>query len=128
MLLSVSGTINSVAQFLTVLLLFVFVCAVTYFTTKFIASYQKGGMQGTNIELIDVFRIDATKCIQIVRVGEKYIAMAVCKDNVSVLCELSEDEIVRGEHSKGTVSVDFKDIFEKMKQNIKTKKQAVKDE
>jgi len=42
MLLTGAGTMDSYLQFITVLILFVFVLVITYVTTKWIAGYQKG--------------------------------------------------------------------------------------
>ena len=127
MLLSVLGTISSIAQFITVLLIFLFVCVITYYTTKFIASFQSGKNHAKNIDVIETYRITNNKFIQIVRTGEKYMAIAVCKDSVTLLCELKEEEIVK-QDLDGQQTESFKEIFEKVKQMKKVKKQADKDE
>ena len=128
MLLSVSSGVESVARFITVLILFLFVCVLTYYTTRFTASYQKGRLKTSNIEVIEAFRIANNKYIQIVRIGEKYMAICVCKDTVTLLCELTEDEIIHTGQQDNAMTVDFKELFEKMKQRKNTKKQADKDE
>ncbi len=84
---------NSFAQFMTVLLIFVIVLAVTYFVTRFIGVYHKTQGRTGNIELIESARISPSVYVQIVRVGNKYVALSVGKDSSSFICELSEDEI-----------------------------------
>ncbi len=64
--------LDSIVQLLTVLLIFIFVLALTYFTTKLTAGFQKGRYQSANVEIIETLRIAPTKYIQIVRIGEKY--------------------------------------------------------
>lgn len=128
MLLSVTTQAESVARFITVLILFIFVCIITYYTTRFTAAYQKGRMTTANIEMIEAYRISNNKCIQIVRIGEKYVAIAVCKDTVSVICELTEDEIMRADKDGSIPAVNFKELFDKVKQKKNTKKQADKNE
>jgi flagellar protein FliO/FliZ len=85
-------------------------------------------MRASNIELIEAYRISNNKCIQIVRIGEKYIAIAVSKDTVSMLCELTEDEIVRNSQEWNASPINFKELFDKIKNKTNTKKQAGKDE
>lgn len=128
MLLSALSGVESVARLLTTFVLFLFVCVLTYYTARFVAAYQKNGMRATNIEALEAYRISNNKYIQIIRIGEKYLAIAVCKDTVTVLCELTEDEIIPVNQGKNSVPVDFKEILGKVKRIKEMKKQAGKDE
>lgn len=122
MLLGMDSTtgIDSFAQFLTVLLIFVGVLFLTYFSTKWIATYQKGKMLSSNIRVIETFKISSNKFIQIVRIGGTYYAIAIGKDEVTLLGELKEDEIQISESSQGFSQMDFRHILEKaQKINIK---------
>lgn len=96
-MLLVSGRLDAAAQFITVLIIFIAVLALTYYTTRWTASYQKGKLTSRNIEVIETFKLTTNKYIQIVRTGEKYLAIALCKDTVTVLAELTEEEIKRAE-------------------------------
>ena len=121
MLLSMNSGVDSVVQFLTVLVMFVFVLGITYVTTRYIAGVQKGQMSNCNMELIDTLRISNNKYLQIVRVGKKYFCMAVCKDTVTMLGEVQEDELVfRDNNANG--GTDFKAILEGFKQKQSEKK------
>ena len=115
-----SNGINSFAQFLTVLLIFVGVLALTYFTTRWVASYQKGKMMSGNIQVLETFKITQNKYIQIVRIGEHYYALAIGKDDITMLGELKEEEIHIQEDS-GMPKMDFKQLLENAK-NMKFKK------
>lgn len=112
--------INSIAQFLTVLLIFIGVLALTYFTTRWIASYQKGKMISGNIHVLETFKITQNKYVQIIRVGEHYYAIAIGKDTVTLLGELKEEEIHISEDT-GMPQMDFKQLLENAK-NFKHKK------
>ena len=98
MILTAVSKVDSIVQFLTVLIIFVIVLGATWLTTRFIAGFQKGKMQGGNFELIDSFRISQSKYVQLIRIGDRYLAIAVCKDTVTVLTELSKDAVVRPEN------------------------------
>lgn len=91
--LLLTGKTDGYAQFITVLLLFVIVLAVTALTTKWIANYQKQQGVNENVQVIETARIANGKYIQIVRIGEKYVAIAVCKDTVAMLGEIPEEQL-----------------------------------
>ena len=63
MLLALSDRTDSYVQFVTVLLLFVFVLAVTAFVTKWIGGYQKGRSGGANMELMEALRLSNNKYV-----------------------------------------------------------------
>lgn len=84
---------DAFAQFCTVVFLFLLVLFLTYFVTKWIAGYQKSKTVGTNIEIVETYRISGTKYVQILRIGERYVAVAVCKDTVTKLTDMAADEI-----------------------------------
>lgn len=116
MLLTVN-TLDNFTQLLTLLLIFAFVLAVTYFTTRYIANFQKGRLGNTNITVLEEMQIAPGKFIQMVKIGNRYFAIAVCKDTVTMLAELKEDEIQLLE-KEGKDLPGFKDIMEKTKEKL----------
>lgn len=109
------SSVGSIAQLLTVTLIFIFVLALTYFTTRFAGTYKKQQMMGKNIQIVETMSLNASKYLQIVKVGSQYFLIAVTKDNVTMLGEIEEDQLVFSEEeSSGT---DFKTIFEKFRKN-----------
>lgn len=92
-MLLTTGGYDSFLDLITVLLIFVFVIAITLFTTKYVANYQKVQNAGKNIEVLETYRISQAKYIQIVRIGKKNVAIAVSKDTVTLLTTLEEDDI-----------------------------------
>lgn len=101
---------SSYAQFITVLLVFVVVLGITALTTKWIAGYQKQQGANVNIQVIETTRIANNKYIQIIRAGEKYMVVAVCKDTVTMLCELPGEMLREGGSVQG---FRFKDFFDR---------------
>lgn len=86
--------INGIVQLITVAVLFIVVLVMTYFTTRFIGNYQKGHMSCNNIQIVETMRLSQNKLIQIVHISDKYFAIAVCKDTVTLLGELDGSDIV----------------------------------
>lgn len=96
------------------LLIFVLVLAATYYFTKWLAGYQKEKTGAGNIEVIETARISTTKYIQIVRIGQRYMAIAVGKDEITGLMEISKEELEFKEDNPED-NISFKDILEKIK-------------
>ena len=108
-----SSTAAIVGQFITVVLIFIFVLVITAFATKWIAGYQRDRMPGSNITIIETKRIAQNKIIQILRIGDRYFAVALGKDEVTLISEISPDSITIPEAREGSIS--FKEILGKVK-------------
>lgn len=91
---------NSFWELVVLLIVFAFIIVACYYTTKFIGGRQLNQLKHSNFEVIDTYRITQNKFLQLVRMGQKYLVIAVAKDQISVLCELTEDEIIRQEQKK----------------------------
>ena len=111
MILTSSNVGDSYAQLITILLIFVAVLAVTALTTKYIANVQKQSGISGNIEILETIRVSNTKYIQLVRIGETYVAMAVCKDTITKLCEVPAEQLKKTT-PEGSNSFSFKDLLE----------------
>lgn len=109
-----TSSLDSFVQFITILLLFFFVLVITYVVTRWVSGIQKVQMTGKNMELVETMRISNSKYLQIIRVGEKYLVIAVCKDTVTMLTELSPEEISPDCSNEGK-ALSFREMLEKMK-------------
>mgnify|MGYP001115416174 FL=1 len=127
MLLAVSGRTDSYVQFMTILVLFVFVLAITYFVTRWIGGYQRSAASDTNMEIIETLRMANNKYLQIIRVGQKYLAVAVCKDSVTMLTEIPKDDLCFSEGNSGGLS-GFKDVLAKIQKEKFLEKEDGRDE
>jgi flagellar protein FliO/FliZ len=98
-------------QMVALLVVFVLVCAATLVTTKWIANFQKQQNRNNNLEVLETMRLTSNKYLQIIRVGSKYLAIAVCKDTVTLLCELQEDQLKHQVAADKKIS--FRELLEK---------------
>lgn len=120
-LLASNSDIQMIGRFICLFLLFAFVIFLAYIAARITGSYQSNVInKQSNIRIIEIVRISANKTIEIVKIGERYYAIAVCKDNVSLLTELDASEIT--EHDKTLEPLDFNKILDKIK-NEKSKKE-----
>ena len=93
-LLVISSKWESFFQLISILLIFLFVLVITYVTTRWIGQYQQGMTQNKNIRIVETFRVNNNKFIQIIQVGKKYLVISVCKDVINILTELTEEDLV----------------------------------
>ncbi|MEG1946541.1 MAG: flagellar biosynthetic protein FliO [Lachnospiraceae bacterium] len=116
---------DSFLQLMSVLFIFLFVLVITYAVTKWIAKYQQGVMPNKNIRVIETFRISNNKYIQIIKVGEKYLVIAVGKDTVNVLTELTEEQLIYKPSQEGAeqkaINENFQEILIKLKDKFPRK-------
>ena len=117
-----SGSTNSYVEFITICIIFIGVLALTLYVTKWIAKYQRVQNAGKNMEIIEACRIDVSKYMQLVRVGDKYFVIAVCKDTVTMLTEVPVEQLKFSspEESTGT---NFGSLLEKARQKVLKDKQ-----
>ncbi|MBQ9277072.1 MAG: flagellar biosynthetic protein FliO [Lachnospiraceae bacterium] len=121
------GGWHSFANILSLLLIFVLVLAMAYFSTKFIAKFQAGNINNkSNIKIIESYRIGNNKFIAIVKIGDDYYAIALGKEEVTFIDKLNAEGLrLNNEGSSGAMDgtfekVDFKDVLSKLK-NKKSK-------
>lgn len=124
-LLEISSGWESFFQLVGILLVFLFVLALTYLVTKWIAGYQQRIVANKNIRVIETFRVSSNKFIQIIQVGEKYLAVSVCKDTINVLTELTEEQLTwmpsMEEKKEANVNESFQEILNNLKKKIPRK-------
>lgn len=113
--------IDAFIQLLTVLLLFLLVLAATYLVTRWVAKYQKNQLGSQNLEIIETCRLSQTKYIQIIRIGATYMAIAVCKDTITMLGTLDESQLNLQTVEKAKVNDSFQEILNKVKERKQKK-------
>lgn len=112
-----NNRIEAFSQLITLVLIFAFVIALTYFATKIVGNYQKEKLAGSNIKILETLRISNSKYIQVIKIGSKCFAVAICKDTVTYLCELNEDDLIYTEASDFDAAESFKTILDKFKKD-----------
>ena len=115
------SSLDSFFQLLTLLFIFVVILVLTYFTTRFIAGYQKGKGLGRNIEVIETYKVTSNKYIQIIRTGDKYFAIGIGKDEIHMLTEIGPEQLHLVKEEKAE-SPAFKDFLNKAKHLRENKK------
>lgn len=121
LLFSDTTRLESIVQFITVLIIFALVLGLTYGVTRWVGKYQQSQMHNKNIQVVETFKVTNNKYIQIVKVAQSYLVIAICKDSITILTKLDQDEIKELETISGEAIDSFQEILNKIKK-VKPKK------
>ncbi len=84
---------QNLLEFFGIILVFIIVLVACWATTRFIASRQLSGKNTGNFEVVETYAIARDRFLQLVRIGTRYYAIAVGKDSINVIGELSAEEL-----------------------------------
>lgn len=105
---------NNFLEMIGLVFIMVLILIAAYYTSKYVGKFSMGQFKNSNFKVIDTYRISPNKFLQIVKVANKYIVIAVSKDTVHYITELDENEIfIRETGIKENIS--FKQILDKMR-------------
>ena len=117
-----SNAVNNFARFITLLLIFILVLVVCYYTTRFVAKSQKGLRSGGNLELMESISLGGNRYLQLVKAGGHFMVLALGKDSVQLICELQPDEV----HSVARQEGGFLEILKRAKEKSEDKNERDK--
>lgn len=104
-------SLQSIIELIGLIIIFVIVLVVCYYTTKFVAGKQIQQKKSGNFEVIETHSIAQNRYLQLVRMGNKYVVISVTKDSVAYITELSEEEICLIKREQNGHQKSFKDVF-----------------
>jgi len=120
-----SSLLESVGQLFSVLAIFVFVLLATYFTTRWIAGYQQSQMHNRNLRVVETLKLTNNKYIQIIEAGDVYLVIALGRDHVEKLAELTKDqlkEVTAVPNAGGSGAEEtFRDVLNRVKRHLPKK-------
>lgn len=115
--LSFSDTrLSNIASLIGILAVCIVVIAASYFFTRFVGGRQLSQQKNSNFKTLDTLQLGQNKYIMLLQVGTRYFVIAVCKENVTMLSELSKEDITVWRES-GQNAASFKSIFAGMLKN-----------
>ena len=107
---------NSILQLLGLILVFVAILFAAFYVANWIGKTGMGVNLNRNISLVEVYRISQNQSIQIVKIADKYYALAISKEKVDLITEIEEDKL--NFEKKQMDVLDFKEILAKAKNKI----------
>jgi len=111
MLATAQNSMQSLFELLGLILIFVIVLVVCYYTTKFVAGRQLVQKRMGNFEVLETFAIAQNKYLQLIRMGNKYVVISVSKDAISYITEIDESEVCRIQNSTSVSGKSFKELL-----------------
>ena len=125
-ILMLSSSLDSFLKLISVLLVFVFVLAITYVVTRWTAGYQKVRMKSKNLQIIETIPAGNNKMICLLKAGTEYLVVSIGKEEIHPLMTLSESQLtdvsflLDGDASNSGES--FQEIFGQLKEKMSAKK------
>lgn len=106
------------------ILITVLVLVLAFYSTRMIAKYQNNTWSAkNNIQFIESYRVDGNKMVAIAKIGEKYYALGIGKDEIHVIAELEKENLKLSEQIENAVDtapkMSFKEVLANMKGNTK---------
>ena len=111
MLATAQNSIQSLFELLGLIIIFVIVLVVCYYTTKFVAGRQLVQKKMGNFEIVETFAIAQNKYLQLVRMGNKYVVISIAKDTITYITELDENEVCQIQKNAVVSGKSFKEIL-----------------
>lgn len=110
----------SLIKMILLLVLFVLILIASYYVTRWYAKSDFINKRTKNISVVESFQVSPGKLIYIVKIGNKYIAMAGTKEQMCFLTELNPDEL-DFEMRQPSEAAPFSDIFSQIIKKKHTK-------
>jgi len=125
-MVSLSASLESFLQLISALLIFALVLLLTYFTARWVGSYQKVRMRSKNLQVIESLSVGNNKSICLLKTGTEYLVVAVGKDEIHPLATLQEEQLTDisflNEGVDATVSGEsFQEILGQLKDKMSKK-------
>ena len=88
-----SSSTKGIIGIIVVFVMFLFVLALAYFAARLVGRFQGNVQSRSNIKILETARVANNKFVQLVKIGDRYFAIGVGKDNITFLTELTEDDL-----------------------------------
>ena len=115
------STGENLFQLVVVIVIFIGVLVLSYYATRWIASYQRTMNTGKNFEVIEIQKVAGNHYVMLLRVGTgKYYAVGIGKEELTVIGELSPEEVVLSEPTVTAAFGErksFREILDRLKSN-----------
>jgi flagellar protein FliO/FliZ len=110
------STWDSLLQLIGLVFLLIIILIAAFYTSRFVGGMKLGQLKNSNFNVVDSYRLSQNKAIQIIKIGNKYVVVAIGKDTINYITELDEAEVIHREfNTKEKLS--FKQLFDKYRNN-----------
>ena len=119
--LLLSGSLDSFFKLISSILIFIFVVAITYFTTYWMAGFQKKKSTSKNLKVIETVNVGSNKFVSIIEAGTEYLVVSIGKDEVRLLTKLTKEQLTDLSFETDINPVVTQESFQQILDKIKDK-------
>ena len=119
--LLLSGSLDSFFKLISSILIFIFVVAITYFTTYWMAGFQKKKSTSKNLKVIETVNVGSNKFVSIIEAGTEYLVLSIGKDEVRLLTKLTKEQLTDLSFETDINPVVMQESFQQILDKIKDK-------
>lgn len=112
------STFASVFKLIFLIIIFVVILVLSYIVTKWYANSGLVKNRTNNISVVENFQLSPGRTISIIKIGEKYVAIAQYKDSIVKLTELTQEQLDFNEKVE-IQDTSFKNVFSNMMKDRK---------
>ena len=87
------GALALFGSFFYILLVLAFIILFCYFILRLLGRVKGRGGAAGNLQLVESIMVGAQNMVQLVRTGDKYLVIGVTKEHITLLTELSEEQV-----------------------------------
>ena len=106
------------------ILVTILVLVLAFYATRWIARYQNNTLaEKNNIQFIESYRVGGNKMVAIAKIGVRYFALGIGKDEIHLLAKLSREELkdFSFEEEAKSSQESFSDVMKKLKEKLPKK-------
>lgn len=96
---------------------FLLILVASYFASKWASNAGMQLQKNKNVKVLEVMRLNQTKWIYLVKIGDKVVSLGVSKEHIEFLTEVEEESLQFQEQGKSEMQ--FKDFLNLLKQKDK---------
>ncbi len=85
---------GDLGRLFSLVITFIIILVVTYYTTRFLGKRRFGINKSTNISIIESHGMGYQNMMYLVKVGAKFYLVGVSKENISLMTEVPEETVV----------------------------------
>ena len=89
-----NSTMNNSLELFGLLIMFLIILVAAYFASRFFGQNKMGQLRNKNFKVIETFKVAPNKFLQLIKMGNRFVVIAIGKDEMHVITELSEEEVI----------------------------------
>lgn len=104
---------RGIGDLIVLVFVFILIIIACYYSTKWVSKKGLNIQKTKNIKVLEVFRMNQSAFLYLVKVGDKVMTLGVTKDHIEYLAEINEESLDFSQSEKSPAS--FQELFKMYK-------------